>query len=62
VRIFYRYDRLDMGTDLHQRHTVGVNFQPRHDVSLKLEVNQNEFDDPALDDCRQVAGSVSVFF
>jgi hypothetical protein len=62
VRVFYRYDRLDTGALAQERHTVGVNVQPRPDVALKLEVNTNRFDDPSDRDYEQVAASVALFF
>jgi len=62
VRLFYRYDWLDMGVLNQTRHTGGVNVQPRPDLAVKVEVNTNRFEGSARDDYEQVAASLALFF
>jgi len=62
VRCFYRYGYLDPSDGpRHERHTVGVNFRPRPDIALKLEVNTNDFSDDS-DTYEEVAASIALFF
>ena len=62
LRCFYRYGYLDP-TDgpKQERHTVGVNFRPRPDIALKLEVNTNDFSDDTKS-YQEVATSFALFF
>jgi len=62
VRCFYRYGYVDPSDGpKHERHTVGVNFRPRPDIALKLEVNTNDFSDDT-DSFEALAASVALFF
>ncbi len=62
LRCFYRYGYVDPSDGpKHERHTVGVNFRPRPDIALKLEVNTNDFSDDT-ETYEQIATSIALFF
>ena len=63
VRLFYRYGYLDAADRKQTRQTAGINFRPMANVSLKLEVNDNEVDDGATTESWQgMATSIAIFF
>jgi hypothetical protein len=63
VRLFYRYGYVDAAGIKHTRHTAGVNFRPMHNVSLKIEANDNEVDHGGTtEDWQGMATSVAIFF
>jgi len=63
VRLFYRYGYADAGGIRQSRHTAGVNVRPMPNVSLKLEVNDNEVaDGDTTEDWQGMATSVAIFF
>jgi len=63
VRLFYRYGYADARSIRQSRHTVGVNVRPMPNVSLKLEVNDNEVaDGDTTEDWQGMATSVAIFF
>jgi hypothetical protein len=62
VRGFYRYDYLDDGANPETRHTVGVNWRPEPNVSLKLEGSTSDFARPGRESFEEVATSVALFF
>lgn len=62
LRCFYRYGYKDLVNKARQeRHTVGVNFRPQPNISLKLEVNTNDFSDDT-EGFEEVATSFAIFF
>jgi hypothetical protein len=62
VRLFYRYDYLDDGMNPQKRHTLGLNWRPMANVSLKLEGQTHAFVHPGGDGYDRVAASVALFF
>lgn len=62
VRAFYRYDYLDDGTNPQTRHTLGVNWRPTANVSLKIEGNTNDYAKPGQESYDELATSVALFF
>ncbi|RMF77825.1 MAG: hypothetical protein D6739_12400, partial [Nitrospirae bacterium] len=62
VRCFYRYGYLDPSDGpKHERHTLGVNYRPRPNISLKVEGNTNDFSDDTAS-FEELAASVAIFF
>jgi len=62
VRSFYRYDYLDDGTNPWTRHTLGLNWRPTANVSLKIEGSSNTFANPGRESFDELATSVALFF
>lgn len=63
-RMFYRYGYLhdaDIATPKY-RHTAGLNWRPRPDVSLKLEGIGDDYDDSTVENNETVAASIALFF
>lgn len=62
VRGFYRYDYLDDGSNPQTRHTLGLNYRPMPNLSLKMEGNTNDFAHPGERSYNQFAASAALFF
>lgn len=62
LRAFYRFDSLDNGAFEEWRQTVGLNYRPEPNISLKVEVSDNDSDDPTTTQYEEVAASIALFF
>ncbi len=67
INAVYRYDTLNFDSRLRHprdasRHTFGLNFRPRPQVSLKLEFNRNSPADTLRLPFNGVGASVTLFF
>lgn len=66
LHLFYRYDNLDLDDKRptpwdEERHTIGINYRPKPNISLKLELFQDEPEGPN-DNYAGVASSVVFNF
>ncbi len=62
LRSFYRYDSYDSGISRLTRHTVGLNYRPMPQVTVKLEGNHNRDSALQAEEYLGLATSVALFF